>query len=276
MASTTAAPPSAAAHTEARHPQFAGIVRSEWTKMVSVRSTYRTLAAAAILMVGLGALLCSTYVNRYDRVSPAERLTFDPTSFSLAGLLMAQLAIGVLGVLMITNEYSTGMIRATFTAVPRRNLVLAAKALVFTVATLVVGLVSSFAAFFVGQSILRRRSLETMLSSPHVLRAVIGAGLYLTVFGLLGLGLGALIRHTAGGISTLFALIFVVPGLVAALPTSERNDITPYLPSNAGGVIFHVRAQANELAPWTGFGLFCLYAAAALVVAGILLTRRDA
>jgi hypothetical protein len=154
--------------------------------------------------------------------------------------------------------------------------VLAAKALVFTVVTLVVGLVSSFVAFIVGQSILRQRSLETTLSSPHVLRAVVGAGLYLTVFGLLGLGLGAMIRHTAGGISTLFALIFVVPGLVAALPTSERNDITPYLPSDAGGVIFHVRAQANELAPWTGFGLFCLYAAAALVIAGILLTRRDA
>jgi ABC-2 type transport system permease protein len=276
MTSTTATPSTAPAGAGTHRPLFVDVLRSEWTKMRSVRSTYRTLAAAAILMVGLGALLCSTYVKRYDRVSPAERLTFDPTSFSLAGLLMAQLAIGVLGVLMITNEYSTGMIRTTFVAVPQRRLVLAAKALVFTVVTLVVGLISSFAAFLVGQSILRQRSLETMLSSPGVLRAVVGASLYLTVFGLLGLGLGAVIRHTAGGISTLFALIFVVPGLVQALPTSERNDITPYLPSDAGGVIFHVHAQANELAPWSGFGLFCLYALAVLVVAGVLLTRRDA
>lgn len=252
------------------------LLRSEWTKLRSVPSTFWTLLVAAVATVGLGALICAIYVSRYGKPSPFHRTVFNPVSYSLSGVMLAQLAIAVLGVLVITNEYSSGLIRTTLTAAPLRRTVLAAKALVFTVTTLVVAVASCFAAFFLGQAILSQHHLETSIGSPGVLRAVVGAGLYLAVLGLLSLGLGTLLRSTAGAIAAVVGLVLVLPGLAQALPASWANAIDKYLPSNAGQAIFHVQTQAHMLSPWLGFAVFCAYAAVALCAAGFLLHRRDA
>jgi ABC-2 type transport system permease protein len=252
------------------------IARSEWTKLRSVRSTYWTLVTAAAAMIGIAGLLSTVYINRYDTLSAAEKLGFNPITFSLNGLLLAQLAIGVLGVLVVTSEYSTGMIRATFAAAPQRRTVLAAKAAVFAAVVTVVGIAASFGAFFVGQAILSSKGISAGISDPGALRAVLGAGLYLAVLGLLALGLGTLIRHSAGAIAAVFGLIFVLPGIVAALPSSWNHAISKYLPSNAGQAVVRTVHDSTSLSPWAGFGLFCAYAAVALVVAGLTLGRRDA
>ncbi len=255
---------------------FGQILRSEWTKIRSVRSTYWSLFAAAFATIGIAALICSVYVGRYANISPQDRADFNPTQFSLNGVNLAQIAVGVLGVLVISSEYGTGMIRATFTAVPQRRQVLAAKAIVFAATAFVVGTVASFIAYFVGQAILATRGLGSSIGDPGVFRAVTGGGLYLAVLGLLGLALGAIIRYSAGGISALFALLFVLPVLTNFLPSSWQNTISPYLPADAGRQVFLMRHQAHALSPWAGFGVFCLYAAILLAVAAVLITRRDA
>ena len=264
------------ASRDRRTPLLLDVLRSEWTKLRSVRSTYWTLLAAAAVTIGLGAVLSLFSINNYTTMSAADRAGFDPTSYALSGLFLAQLAIGVLGALVITGEYGSGMIRTTFAAVPQRRLVLGAKAMVFTAVTLVTGIVSCFVGFFLSQAILSSHHLQTTIGAPGVLRAVIGGGLYLGVLGLLAFGIGAIIRHTAGAISAVFALILVLPTIALFLPSSWSNEISPYLPSNAGRAIFSVGPQAHSLAPWTGLAVFCAYAAAALLVAGFLLTRRDA
>ena len=261
---------------DASRPVVPDVVRSEWTKFRSVRSTSWTLLVAAVAMVGLAALLCSVYVGRYSTLSATDKATFNPTSFSLNGILLAQLAVGVLGVLVITAEYSTGMIRSTFAAVPQRRTVLAAKGAVLAAAVATVGVASSLAAFFVGQAILSTKNVQAHIGDPGVLRAVIGGGLYLAVLGLLALGIGALIRHSAGAIAAVLGLILVLPGIVLALPASWSNAISKYLPSNAGAAIFRTIRDRATLSPWVGFGLFCAYAAVALIAAGIAIQRRDA
>jgi ABC-2 type transport system permease protein len=255
---------------------FADILRSEWTKIRSVRSTYWTIVAAVLASVALGALLCANYASRYDRLPLQDRVGFDPTTFSLSGIYLAQLAIGTLGVLAITAEYSTGMIRTTFTAVPQRRAVLSAKAAVFGALALVLGLAMSFAAFGIGQAILHTRGIGASLGDPTVLRAVVGGGLYLAVLGLLGLGLGGLIRRTPGALAALFGVLFATSALVDLLPTSWRNDVIKFMPANAGSQIFTVYPSHDALPPWSGFGVFCLYALVALGVALLLVTRRDA
>lgn len=255
---------------------FGRVLRSEWTKLRSVRSTYWSLLAAAAAAIGVAALICSFYVARYSHLSAHERADFNPTDFSLNGLFLAQLAIGVLGVLVITSEYATGMIRSTFAAVPQRGMVLAAKAAVFGATAFVVGTVGCFIAYFLGQAILSGKSLESSIGDPGVLRAVIGGGLYLTVLGLLALGLGAIIRHSAGAIAALFGVVLVLPALMNVLPTSWQHAADRYLPSNAGRQIFTLHRDHFMLSPWTGLGVFCIYAVVALAVAGMLVNRRDA
>jgi hypothetical protein len=180
--------------------------RAEWTKMRSVRSTVWTLLVAVALAVGFGALIGVTQVNSWDTLDAAERARFDPTSFSLSGLFLAQIAIGVLGVLLISSEYTTGQIRATLAATPQRLTVLAAKATAFVGAVLAVGLVASFSAFGIGQAIFSAKGIGASLSDPGVLRAVIGGALYLAAVGVLGLGLGTILRRTAGAITALVGL----------------------------------------------------------------------
>jgi ABC-2 type transport system permease protein len=211
-------------------------------------------------------------------MNPFERLRFNPTSQSLGGYFLAQLAVGVLGVLVMSSEYSTGLIRATFGAVPQRRVVLGAKAAVFALVTAGVGIVASFAAFFVGQAILSGKGIEAHLGDPGTVRSIVGAGLYLAVIGLLGLGLGTLIRRTAGGIAALVGLVLILPGVVAALPSAWSNAINPYLPSYAGEAVMGASRMTpdNLLGPWTGFALFCGYTALVGLVAAVILRRRDA
>lgn len=253
----------------------ARVILSEWTKLRSLRSTVASLLAAVAFIIGLAVLIPLVVVSHWPPPERGAAAAFDPTSRTLSGIFLAQLAIGVLGVLFVTGDYASGMVRATFAAVPRRLPVLWAKAFVFGTVSLALTVPAALVAFLIGQNILSRKGLEASLSEPDVLRAVIGAALYVTVVGLLGLGLGALLRNTAGAISTLFGLLLVVPIIVRFLPTSWSDPINKYLPSTAGQGITHVRLDPSLLAPWPGFALFVGYAAVVLAVAAVLLRRRD-
>jgi ABC-2 type transport system permease protein len=259
--------------------QFGAVLRAEWTKLWSVRSTLWSLLVTVAIIVGLGALFCAARVARADRLDPGELRNFDPTGFSLNGIFLAQLAVGVLGVLVISSEYATGQIRATFGATPQRNLVLAAKVVVFMVVVFVVGLVACFAAFFIGQSILSGTTKfpHAAIGDPGALRAVIGGAVYLAVLGALGIGLGTILRRTAGAIAALVGLLLILPILVNFLPSPWNTDISKYLPLSAGNNVFHTaKLSSTDLSLWVGFAVFCAYAVASLVVGAILLTRRDA
>ncbi len=253
---------------------FADVVRSEFCKLRTVRSTFWALLAAVGCNVVTAALLG---VILPGHLSARQQASIDSTRLSLGGLHLSQIAIGLLGVLAVSSEYSTGMIRATLAAVPQRRLMLTAKALVLTVAALVTGLAAGFAAYLVFQAFLPAGSaMRTTLATPGVLRAVTGAGLYLAVLGLLGFGLAAVIRSSAGAVAVLLGALFVPSLLAALLPQSWQDTIGPYLPLNAGESAYTVQHHAHALQPWPGLGVFCLYAAAALAVGFILISRRDA
>ena len=274
--SAVAAPPSApAARAPAGGVTQWRVMRSEWTKLRTVRSTRWSLLATLVLTIGIGILACAVFEARWTHLSLHERLDFHPLRASLVGVNFAQLALGVLGVLAITAEYSTGMIRSTFSAVPKRLPVLWGKALVFGAVAFAVTLPAVFVVFFAGQAILSGQHLDISISHPGVVRALFGAALFLTVMGLFGLGLGAMVRNTAGGIALLAGLIFVLPPIVGLLPASVSDSITPYLPSNAGGAVWTINPDPNTLAPWAGLALFAGYAALTIAIAALLLTRRD-
>jgi ABC-type transport system involved in multi-copper enzyme maturation permease subunit len=256
------------------------VALSEWTKLRTLRSTRYALLAGVAMTIGFAIIPALVNASRWGRMSAADKAGFHPLETSLIGVSIAQLAIGVLGVLIISGEYSTGMIRSTFAAVPKRLPVLWAKASVFGLVTLVLALPSTLIAFFSAQAILKGHSLNghdiaLSFSDPGVARAVIGGALYLTLIGLLGLGLGAILRNTAGGISALAAILFVLPPLTSVLPTSWGDAISPYLPSNAGTAIMQTGHPAHTLAPWTGLGLLAGYTAVAIAIAAIQLRRRD-
>jgi ABC-2 type transport system permease protein len=252
------------------------VVTSEWIKFRSLRSTLFTLLAAIICTVGLGLLISWLRANnfRHNGITPGPH--FDLTLISLRGIYLAQLPIGVLGVLVITGEYSTGMIRATLAAVPRRLPVLWAKAIVFAAVVFVLLGIASLLAFLGGQAFLSNAGFHATLSSPGAARAVLGGALYLMVIGLLGVGLGFLVRNTAGAISALFGLLLVLPPVVAALPTSLYNDIWKYLPLNSGTQILTTVQDPSLLTPWAGLGVFSLYAVGAIAAGAVMLKRRDA
>lgn len=265
----------------ARHPTLRvtqpRVLLSEWTKFRSLRSTVWTLLTAVVLSIGIGALFSAVSASQYSTFSAADKASFDPVSTSLNGMVFAQLAIGVLGVLLISGEYSTGMIRSSLTAVPRRLPVLWAKLGVFAGVVFSVILVTSFVSFFLGQALLNSHHLGVSISAPGALRDVIGAALYATVAGMIGMALGGLLRNTAAGISTFVAVFFVIPPLTDLLPSSWSSHFVQYLPSNAGEVLFGGgRGLAHPLAPWTGFGLLCAYAAVMIGLAAWRLRRADA
>lgn len=251
------------------------VIVSEWTKLKSLRSTRYSLVAALLLTIGIAALACAVVAHHWAHMSFQDRHNFHPLEVNLAGVQIAQLAIGVLGVLVITGEYSTGMIRATMTAVPKRLPVLWAKAIVYGLVVLSLAVPATLIAFVVGQSILARHQIDIAFSHPGVARVVFGAALYLTVIGLFGLGIGAIVRNTAGGIATFAGIMFVLPPLMNVLPRSWNDAATPYLPLSAGQAIMALTRGEHQLAPWTGLGLLCAYTAAALAVASVLLVSRD-
>lgn len=252
------------------------VLVSEWVKLRSLRSTYLALGASFAALVGMGAMFGAIVAGRWPVMTAAQRARFDATEVSLRGVFLAQLIIGVLGVLVVTGEYSTGMIKASLSAAPARLPVLWAKLAVFAAATFVVTTVGAFGAFFAGQAFLHSQHIDTTLSAPNALRAMIGAGLYLTVVGLVGVALGWIIRHTAGAVGTLFGLLLVLPLLAEALPESWAEHVVPYLPSQAGQQILVVVPEPEALTPWTAFAVFCAYLAAGVLAAAVLLRRRDA
>ncbi|WP_375478567.1 ABC transporter permease [uncultured Jatrophihabitans sp.] len=255
----------------------ARVLHSEWTKFRSLRSTVWTLLIAVILMVGIGALFSAVTANQFHTFSAGDVAKFNPISTSLNGIAFAQLAIGVLGVLMITGEYSTGMIRSSLTAVPRRLPVLWGKLTVFAGMVLAVSLVTSFVSFFLGQSLLNSHNLGVSISSPGALRSVFGAALYMTVAGVIGMAIGSLLRNTAAGISTFVGAFFVIPPLAGLLPSSISDHLVQYFPSNAGAALYGgARDVTNALSPWTGFGVLCAYAAVLIAAAAWRMRRTDA
>jgi ABC-2 type transport system permease protein len=261
---------------ESRRASFADVVRSEWTKLWSVQSTYWTLFVAALLGIGLGALFAALRANHYASATPHDRATWDPTSISTSGLGLAQLAIGVLGVLVITSEYSSGTIRTSLAATPRRSRFLAAKASVFTAVALLAGEIMAFASFLIGQTLISGHAPSASFSQSSVLRAVIGSGLYLALLGLLGVALGALLRSGAAAISVLVAIVFVLPVVALALPTSLQNSVEKYWPTQAGQSVTNVVRGAHTLPAWAGFGDMCLFVAVLVAVAFVTLSQRDA
>jgi ABC-2 type transport system permease protein len=253
------------------------VLRSEWTKLFSLRSTRWSMLVAFIAMAGLGPLIAAIQMGRWSQLHPHERATYDSINTGVGGWHLAQLAIGVLGVLVITGEYSTGMIRSSLMAVPRRLPVLWSKAIIFAAVTFVLMLAASLISFFAVQAIVSQHHVQHSIGDPGALRTVIGAALFQTVLALLCVGLGGLLRNTAGGIAVFVALLFVLPGISAILPSSLNNSISPYLPLNAGTTVTsHTFDNAQHLSVWGGFALFCGYAAVALIAAAFSLMRRDA
>ena len=279
MSTAIAAPVTAPAVPVAGPVRFGRLLLSEWTKIRSVRATIWSLLLLVVLTLGFTALFTWLTVSQWDKADPAQqqRAIADPVSTILgSGFQLSQLAVCVLGVLVITSEYGTGMIRASLLAVPHRTPMLAAKAIVFAAVVFLVGELAAFPSFFLGAAILHSRTPVT-LSDPGVLRAVIGAGLYLAVLGLFALAIGALLRHTAAGITGVIAFILVLSPLAQLLPGSVGEHIHAYLPSEAGQLIaFAHRVPGGLLSPWQGFGVFCLWTAVLLTAAAYLLKRRDA
>lgn len=272
------------------------VINSEWVKFRSLRSTWWSIGVALLLAIGLGVLFSAL---RGNDMSQHGFLEPDQTALSLRGFYLAQLAAGVLGVLIVTGEYSTGMIRATLAAAPKRVPVWVAKAVVFAVALFVISLAASFIAFLVGQAVLHSYQLHSggiliqknggaitsfgpgsalgvSLSHPGSLRAVFGAALYIVGVGLLGMGCGWIVRNAGGAIAALFGLVLVLPLLAQALPTSMEQHVSKYLPLLAGTAGMRTASGSDQLSPWTGLGVFALYVVAALGAGVIVLRRRDA
>lgn len=272
---TVLAPVSATADAQGRVTQ-ARVVRSEWTKLWSLRSTRWSLLAAVVAMAGLGIGIAAVQMSRWSSMSAADRATYSSIDNGVGGYHLAQLAIGVLGVLVISGEYSTGMIRSSLMAAPRRLPVLWAKLGVYGVVTFATMLAATLVSFFGVQAIVAGHGVDHALGDPTALRAVLGTALFLTVLGALGVGLGALVRNTAGGIAAFVGLLFVLPGITALLPASLADSISPYLPLNAGFAVATSRFEdPHHLAPWTGFGVFCAYTVLVVGVAAVRMVRRD-
>ena len=258
----------------------AGLLAAEWTKIRSVRSTLWTLLVFVVVAIGFSALVATVISNTWN--SPGSHpnhitLVTDPTAVLFgAGFGLGQLAMCVLGVIVISSEYSTGAIRSSLLAVPRRIPMLTAKALIFGLLDLVVSAITVFAVFFITTAILRSH-ISITLSTTGVTRACIGGILYLTVLGLFSLAIGGLIRHTAGAIATVIALVLVVPPLISLIPGTIAKHIHGYLPTIAGTLVAQTSQQSGDvLSPWQGFGVFCLWTAVLLGACGYLLVRRDA
>jgi ABC-2 type transport system permease protein len=276
---TTAAMPATPARIRAvppaaRRPGLPGALRSELTKILSVRSTYWTLLAQVVASIGWAVLFCA------GTVSHGAGPSFNAAGASLTGqVALGELIIVVLGALVITSEYSTGMIRTSLAVMPRRGVLYAAKAIVFAALTLAISLVTSFVDFFVGQAILAGKHLNATLTQPGVLRAVLLSATIVTVFGLLAYGTGAIIRHTAGAITAILGVIFLIPALAQALPTSWYNDVVRWLPG--GEALSPIARSAPPLTRHLfsargQFAVFSGYAAVLLALGARLFIRRDA
>lgn len=257
---------------------FPRVIRSEWIKFRSLQTNWIAMLAAVVVMIGFGALATLFLDGTIGGGGDGDGFgnATDPTSTSLSGMMLAQIVVGIVGVLAMTSEFANGMIRATFAAVPKRLPVLWAKVLVVASATLAVMLPTMFAAFFIGQAIIGGDA-SANLTDDGVLRAVIGSAGYLSAIALLGLGLGAILRQAASAIGVIFALLLVMPGLLGlVLPAAVSEAVLRYLPSNAGSAFTAVASPDVLLSPVAGALVVLGWVAAFLGVAAVLLKRRDA
>ena len=263
--------------TERGRVTQAHVIASEWSKFVTLRSTLWSLGVGMLLTLGFPILFATVTAARWGQMSPHERADRQPLDIALAGVNVAQLAIAVLGVLVITGEYSTGMIRSTLLAVPKRLPVLWAKLGVYAVVSFALTLPAVIASFYASQAILdRHQLLQISITAPGVFRTLIGGALYVTGVGILALAIGAIVRNTAGGIALFAGLFFVVPPLMNILPTSWNNGISKWLPSEAGRQLFALHRDPTRFAQWPSGAIFLGYCALAIAAAAILLVRRDA
>lgn len=271
----TSSPVTAATSRTATRIGLANVFRSEWTKLWSVRSNLWISLVTVVAAVVPGAVICARFVADFH-AGDNSTLGFDAALTSLSGIYLAQVAVGALGVLTISSEYSTGMIHASLSAVPQRRALLAVKGAVFALAAFVGGELLSFTAFGIGQAILHGAQAGVSLGASTALRAAFGGGLYLTAVGLLGYGFGALIRNTAGAMSALFGLLFASTAVIDLLPTRWRNDVIRFMPANSGSQIITTVPGHDALSPWAGIGVFCCYVAVVLAAGFLLIGRRDA
>lgn len=256
---------------------FPRVVWSEWVKLWSLRSTRWVLLASFIAMAAPGPIIGAVQMGRWAHLTLHDRVTFDSIDAGVGGWHLAQLGIGVLGVLIISGEYSTGMIRSSLMAVPRRLPVLAAKVLVYFGVVFALMLVATAISFFVTQAVVSEHHVQHSIGASGALRVFVGNVLFLTVLGVMCVGLGAWVRNSAGGIAAFVGLIFILSGIVAILPASVANSVSPYLPLNAGtGVATYHFDNSHHLSPWGGFALFCGYTMIVLIGASLTLLRRDA
>ena len=254
---------------------FGSVAAMEWLKLRSVRSTPWIVLIFTAGMIGLSVLVLSH--ENWATMPAGQRAVFDPTNEGFTGLALGQLVLGVLGVLAITTEFSSGMIRASFAAAPRRPVVLTAKAAVVAAITLVVGEILAFAAFAAGELALRSPAPHATLGQPGVLRAVLMGGAYPCLIALIALGLGAIVRNTAAAISALVGILFVLPLILLPLGESIQHSVGQFLPMLiAENSLTSVKPVAHSLSPGIGFGVLCGYAVAALAAGGWALARRDA
>jgi ABC-2 type transport system permease protein len=257
-----------------KRPGLPGALRSELTKILSVRSTYWTLLAQVLASIGWAVLNCAGVVSH--GIGPG----FDAAQVSLTGqVALGELIIVVLGALVITSEYSTGMIRTSLAVMPRRGVLYAAKATVFAAVTFTLSLITSFTSFFIGQAILSSKHYNTTLTQPGVLRAVLLSAAIVTVFGLLAYGAGAIIRHTAGAITSILGVIFLIPALAQALPNSWYADVVRWLPG--GQALMPIASSSPSVSnhlftAWGEFAVFSGYAAVLLALGAWSFIRRDA
>ena len=250
------------------------VLHSEWIKMRSLRSTALTLLTAFIIMIALGWIFGWAANGYWSDMRPDERASFSAIDTTIAGYNLAQLAVGVLGVLLVTGEYATGMIRATFGTVPRRLPVLWAKTTLYAGVTFTIMLVAAFVAFLGGQQFLG--SHGTTLSTPGAMKAIVGVAGYLTLIGMFAVSVGFIIRSTAGGVAALFGLLLVLPTMGLLLPASWKEHLLPYLPSNAGSTMFSSRLAEDGLSPATSLLVLLVWVGVATVGAALLVRRRDA
>jgi len=254
------------------------VLRSEWAKLWSLRSTWITLGLGLLLLLAFGTIAALRYKSMLNSTQPVDPDFADATVYSLAlfGVPFALIALGVLGVLTASGEYTSGMIRSTLAAVPRRLPVLWSKAAVYGALAFAAGVVGAFAGFLISSGVLSGTPIAMSLSDSGVLRGLLGVGLYLGLVGVIGVALGTLLRSTAGGISALVGTFLLVPGLMSLLPKSWRVDLTPYLPSNAGESVFALHHSAGTLSVGAGLLVLVGWTVLALGGAAYRLMRSDA
>ncbi|MFF3939878.1 ABC transporter permease [Streptomyces phaeofaciens] len=256
------------------------VLRSEWGKFWSLRSSWITLGVAAFLLVLFGAIASYTYgpdaVATGGPPGPGGGGDSDAVSLALTGVSFAQLAVGVLGVLLSAGEYGTGMIRSTLAAVPRRLPVLWAKAAVIGPVALVLATLGALAAFQLGTPGLDGERIALSLGDDGVLRSLAGAGVYLGLVAVFGVALGMLLRNSAGAIAALVGVLLILPGLASLLPDSWYDTLSPYFPSNAGSAVYALHEASDALSPGAGLAVFAGWVALALAGTAVRLVRTDA